>query len=383
MVSTRGTVSSMARWNDGSRYPRSVRHHVRAGRPRPSRLDPDGDAGVAGRTGRSTRRRPATRSTYTVRVSATSASMPNSSASRAVSTSRCTSPYRLTVSSWSGPSSRASMSGSWALSRRTASYSRAAVGRVAGDDHGLEPGRRELPGAVRRVPAAELVPDLRVGEAGHRGDVARDGRGVGRGGAGREGRHPLRAGADRHDGAVTLAVVAVDVVAGGEPSGADPDERRRVAGRVGLDLEHAWRAAVRRRNRRPAAGTSGGRRAGRRRRPPSAPHRRRPGGRVPWPWRGRARRAGRSRSAVAALRRTSAGRRRRTPTAGRRAPRRSSGPCRGATVAERVPVPVGDVERDRVADEGITEGGHGALRRTRRSGRSCWRTPGTGCPAAP
>ena len=130
------------------------------------------------------------------------------------------------------------MSGSWAAQPPHGVVQPSAVGRVAGDDHGLEPGRRELPDAVRRVPAAELVPDLGVGEAGHPRDVARDSGALGRGGTGREGRDPLRAGADRHDRAVTPAMVAVDVVTRGQPSGADPDERRRVTGRVGLDLEH-------------------------------------------------------------------------------------------------------------------------------------------------
>ena len=41
----------------------------------------------------------------------------------------------------------------------------------------------------------------------------------------------------------------------------------------------------------------------------------------------------------------------------------SSGPCRGATVADRDPVPTGSVSATRVAGEGITEGGHGPFGR--------------------
>ena len=45
------------------------------------------------------------------------------------------------------------------------------VGRVASLYDGLQAGRREVPTALGRVPRAELVADLDVGEADDLGDV--------------------------------------------------------------------------------------------------------------------------------------------------------------------------------------------------------------------
>ncbi len=226
--------------------------------------------------------------------------------------------------------------------------------------------------AVRRVPAARAGRRSPAsGRPDDPGDVAGDGRGPGGAGAGRERVDPLRA--SGHPTTVPSRSPWWRATSSREAS--RPVRTRTKAEGwprgVGLDLEHGGvqgcvggagrRGEVRRQGRR------GGRRPRRR----SARRRRTPGARGPWPSPAPAPRAGLARRADAALdvRAQDVVVEDRQPVgelvdelraAARQRRRRT---CESSSR--------GSVERDGVAGERLAEGGHRAVVRTRRCGRSC------------